>query len=312
MALKIIKAADPIHIDQIVTTIYGPPGVGKSSLGFTANAGLLLDFDSGAYRTANRGDSVAIKNWSDVTGLTRDDLAPYRTIVIDTVGRALDAISADIIAREPKMGRAGALTLQGYGKLKAEFTAWLKLLRSFELDVVLLAHADEQRNGDETIERIDAQGGSKNEIYKVSDAMGRLAIREGKRVLLFSPTDTAFGKNPAGFEPLPVPHFDARSTFLGDVIHDIKAKLNELSEEQREVAGHLDAWSERVRTGTTTAKLNKLVGEIDALDSRIRDNAKRVLWQHAKDHGFSYDKTAHKFAGETATAEEPVREAVSA
>jgi hypothetical protein len=138
--------------------------------------------------------------------------------VIDTAGRALDELSVSIIRENPKMGRGGALTLQGYGELKSRFTGWLKLMRSFGLDVVLVVHADEQRKGDELIERLDIQGGSKNEIYKSSDVMGRICWQDSKRVLNFSPTDTAFGKNPAQLPPLDVPHYAQEPTFLGDVL----------------------------------------------------------------------------------------------
>lgn len=288
--LKITRSTDPIRVEQIVICIYSPPGIGKTSLGFTADDPLLIDFDGGAYRAANRRDSVPVKSWTDVASMTADDLRDYKTIVVDTAGRALDVLSTDIIARDTKMGRGGTLTLQGYGKLKGEFGPWLKMLRSFGADIVLLAHADEQRNGDDVIERIDAQGGSKNEIYKSSDAMGRLAIRDGKRVLLFSPSDTAFGKNPAGLPPLEVPVFDAGSRFLGDVIRRIKDQLNTLTAEQQEVAQLLGDWRARAVAAATGKAMTALVGEIEGLDARIRENAKRVLWDHARGHGFCYDK----------------------
>lgn len=290
MALNITKASDPVHVDQIVVTLYSPPGVGKTSLGFTSDDALLLDFDGGVYRSANRGDSVPVKSWADVFTMGAEDLSGYKTIVVDTVGRALDYLSLNIIGRDPKAGsKTGTLTLQGYGKLKGEFSSWLKLVRSFGADVVLLAHADEQRSGDDVIERIDAQGSSKNEIYKCSDAMGRLAIRGGKRVLLFSPSDTSFGKNPANLDPVPVPTFDSHSRFLGDVIRTIKAKLNTMSDDQREIAALLAGWHERVVASTTPAAMTALLAEVGALDVRIHDNAKRVLWSHAKDHGVNYE-----------------------
>src|SRR5207248_775075 len=116
--------------------------------------------------------------------------------------RALDVLTQDIIQGNPKMGRGGALSLQGYGELRSRFTAWVKFVRAFGLDVVLLAHADEQRSGDEVIERLDVQGGSKNEIYKSADVMGRIAIINKNRILSLSPTDTAFGKNPGQLPPL--------------------------------------------------------------------------------------------------------------
>ena len=295
MPLKIVKASEPIHVDQIVLTLYAQPGGRKSTLGFTADAPLSLDFDEGVYRAFNRSDSVICKSWSDAANITKDDLAPYKTLVVDTAGRALDKLASDIIQRDPKMGRGGALTLQGYGRLKADFIAWLKIIRTFGLDIVLLAHVDESKQGDDTIERIDAQGASKNEIYKCSDAMGRLAIRGNKTYLLFSPTDTAFGKNPGAFDPIEVPMFHGPSNFLGGVIRDIKQKLNAMSVEQQETAALMAEWNERIQKCTSANAVNKLILEIPMLDLRIQVNAKRLLASFAKDVGYLFEKKSARY-----------------
>lgn len=244
--LKITKSSDPITVDRLNVALYAQPGIGKTSLAFTADSPLLLDFDNGAHRSANRKDTVRVSSWQDVTGITDDDLAPYSTVIVDTAGRALDALSTDIIRRNSKMGRGGALSLQGYGALKSEFTAWLRQLNSFGKDVVLIAHMEEQRNGDEIIERLDVQGGSKGEIYKAADAMGRIVIANGQRSLLFSPTDASFGKNPGHLDPLQIPHCDTPEFdgFLGRVIAQIKDRLNALSDEQREAQARLEALRE--------------------------------------------------------------------
>lgn len=301
--LRIIKREELIAVNQIVMTLYGGPGIGKTSLGFTADDPILLDFDAGAYRAANRGDSVPCVTWADAASISRDDLANYKTLIVDTAGRALDKLATDIIDRDPKMGYGGALSLQGFGRLKGGFISWLNLVRSFGLDIVLLSHLDEQRKGDDLIERLDAQGSSKNEIAKVSDAMGRLAIRNGKRTLLFSPTDTAFGKNPAQLEPLTVPHFDANSRFLGDVIRQIKASLNTMSSEQQETSAALASWRTEVEAATTPKAMTDLIAAIAKLDSRVRDNAKRVLWEAAKDAGMTYANGAF-----VEKADEPIQE----
>jgi hypothetical protein len=304
--LKITKSSEPITVENIIITLYSQPGGRKSSIGFTAEAVLNLDFDEGVYRAFNRGDSVICRTWADAAAITKDDLQQYKTLVVDTAGRALDKFSADIIARDPKMGWGGALTLQGYGRLKAGFSAWLKMVRSFGLDIVLLAHVDEQKNGDEIIERIDAQGASKNEIYKCSDAMGRLAIRNGKTMLMFSPTDTTFGKNPAGLEPMVVPMFNGPSTFLADVIKTIKTHLNNMSAEQQEIGVLLTAWNEKVAKATSAKKLTALIEASNELDERIKPNAKRLLLSFAKDHGFMFESGAfvekQDAANETVTA----------
>lgn len=282
--LKITKASDPIEVHSITLSLYSVPGIGKTSTGYTADRPLLLDFDKGSYRSKNRRDTVLIETWSDVTAITADDLKPFSTVVVDTAGRALDVLTAHILKNNPKAGnRAGGLSLQGYGELKSVFTTWLKFVRSFGLDVVLLSHSDEQKDGDDVKERLDIQGGSKNEICKASDCMARLYLHNGKRMLNFSPTDTAFGKNPASLPPLDVPDFTKSDDFLATVIARTKASLNELSAEQTAVAALLTDWKAKVDAAETAADFNALLPLGKDLDERIRDNAKRVLVKGAKD-----------------------------
>lgn len=299
MALRIVRSSDPITVDRLNVVIYGAPGLGKSSLAFTADTPLLLDFDRGAHRAANRKDTVRVEAWADVTSITAEDLAPYRTVVMDTVGRALDVLSADIISggRDPK-SRGGSLTLQGYGKLKAEFIAFLKRLNSLGKDVILIAHMDEQRNGDEIIERLDVQGGSKGEVYKAADAMGRIAIVNGQRTLLFSPTDAAFGKNPGQLEPLAVPHKDTPEFdgFLGGVIQSIKDRLNALTEEQTAAQAELESWRIKLADVEDAEGLNSLASEIKGASRAV----KALVTDRANKLGVVADKTAGCYVAKAA------------
>lgn len=292
MALRIVSAAEPIKVEQVVVTIYAPPGVGKTSLAFTADAPLLFDMDRGAYRSGFRKDSVQPLAWEDVANVNAEDVKPYKTLVLDTAGRGLDLLAADIIRQNPKMGRGGALTLQGYGELKSRFTAFLKLVRGFGLDVVLVAHSDEKMQGDELIERIDMQGGSKQEVYKCSDAMARLSIVNGKRALSFSPTDTSFGKDPAHFGRVEY-DLTASSTFLGDLIRRLKESLNSMSEEQK--AAHETA-ERRALEWDAQIGLARTADEFDALVSQAKNaTEKRGLIARADGRGFVFDTKAKRF-----------------
>lgn len=290
MALKITQSSDPITVERLNVVIYAQPGIGKTSLAFTAAEPLLLDFDNGAYRASNRKAIVRVADWSDVAGITAEDLAPFKTVIVDTAGRALDALAIDIIRQNPKHGRGGALTLQGYGELKARFVAFLKLLNGFGKDVVLIAHMDEQRNGDEIIERLDVQGGSKGEIYKAADAMGRLVIVNGQRRLLFSPTDASFGKNPGQLQPLDVPAPDSAAFggFLAWVIQTTKDALNAMSEEQKAAAEEQE-WFRGVLPNVTEAE------GINVILERAKAAGKAVsimVAARAKELGLTFDKAA--------------------
>lgn len=292
MALKITRATDPLTVEQLVVCIYSPPGLGKSTLGFSAHKPLMLDFDKGAHRAANRQDSVQVNDWQEVTSITPEDLADFQTVVIDTAGRALDLLSADIIRRNPKMGRAGALTLQGYGALKSEFTSWLKHIRTMGKDVVLVAHSSEDKSGDDLIERIDMQGGSKGEVYKVADAMGRLSMVAGKKfpVLTFSPSDAAFGKNPGQLDPLDVPDIATEPEFLGKVIDQIKEKLNAMTDEQREQMAAVQEWLDQINETGDADDVNALIKPVQDAPEAIRTKIKAALHKHATEIGLEFSK----------------------
>jgi len=296
MTLRITRAAEPITVERINTVIYAAPGLGKTSLAFTAATPLLLDFDNGAHRAAHRKDVVRVSEWADVANMTAEDLAPFKTVVVDTAGRALDALTVDIIRANPKHGRGGALTLQGYGELKARFGAFLKLLNSFGKDVVLVAHMDEQRSGDDIIERLDVQGGSKGEIYKAADAMGRIAIVNGQRWLRFSPTDAAFGKNPGQLDPLAIPAAEAPdfADFLASIIQQTKDRMNALTEDQQQAQAAQAKFHSDVLNATTADDVNGLMERAKAGG----DAFKAILSKHAlKTLGLGFDKAAGRFVG---------------
>lgn len=290
MALKILSAADPITVDRITVCLYGDPGVGKTTLAFTADKPLLLDFDNGAHRAANRRDTVRVTSWADVDGMTLDDLAPYNTVIVDTVGRMLDALSADIIAKDAKMGRGGVLSQQGWGRLKARFVAWAKMLNASGKDVILIAHGTEKQDGENVIARLDVQGGSKDEIYKSADAMGRVYIRNGKRVLNFDPTESAFGKNPAGFGLIEIPT-PITPDFMATIIADTKAALNRQTEEQREAAKRLDDWREVVEQLETVEDFNARLEEIKTQPKAVQ----QMFANAAKAKGYVYDRKAGRY-----------------
>jgi hypothetical protein len=296
MALKITKATDPIKVENLVVTVTGLPGLGKSTIAQTAESPLTLDTDGGIYRAKNRQDSVPVKEWSDIATLTAEDLKNHKTIAVDTVGRLIELLAADIYNRDPKNRNGANLSIKAYGTLKAEFTGWLSRLRSMGKDIVLLAHADEQKKGEEIIERLDVQGGSKNEIYKVSDVMGRLYVSSDKKTRLdFNPSDTGFGKNPAQLDVLMVPHYNENPRFLAEVIAKVKATLNEMTEEQREVAAILSAWNTKAVEAKGAEAFNTLISEVETVDERAKENVKRVIWAAATAQGLSFDKKQKAF-----------------
>lgn len=287
--LKIIEAHEPIRVETIVLTFYSPPGIGKTSLAFSSEKPLLLDTDAGVHRSAFRKTAVRPVAWDDIGRIERGDVEGFKTLILDTSGRALDLLAQDIMKNDPKRGKGGSLDLKGYGILKTRFADWLKMVRSFGLDVILVAHSEEKVSGDEIVEKLDMQGGSKQEVFKCSDAMARLGIVNGQRMLSFSPTETQFGKDPANIGRIEVPDLAKKPDFLAGVIHRIKESLNAQSDANAEEAERRNTWAEKVGAAKTAKAFNDLIPE--AWD----DKSKRVLWDRALASEFTWHATKQCF-----------------
>jgi hypothetical protein len=307
MALRILTASDPLIVDRLTVAIYGEPGTGKTSLAFTSDSPLLLDFDRGAYRAVGRKDTVQVKGWEEVAAITPDDLRPYATVIVDTAGRALDMLTADIIRRDGKLGRAGTLTLQGYGRLKTEFAGWLKMLHEAGKDVVLVAHGSEQKSGDDTVIRLDVQGGSKDEIYKSADLMGRLYISDKSRILDFDPHERGYGKNPGG---IPQSSVDPADTgLLARLIAETKAAINAKSEASQVEYERVEALRAEIASLATPDEFTAMSEKLVAASASQKDKA--LLMAEASRLGFVWSKTRKGFAlpeAEKPEAEKPGEE----
>lgn len=290
--LKIGKADDPVEVRRLITCIYGQPGIGKTAAAMTAAAPLHFDFDAGRHRTEFRGAPVEIKTWADVEAVTPEDLEPYQTVVIDTVGRALDLLSAHLTTKDAKMrASGGGLSLQGYGALKSTFAQWLRKLTVAGKDVVLIAHSDEQKRGDDVLERLDIQGSSKGEVYKLADLMGRLVFEGQKRRFLCSPSDSAFGKNPCGLPPIDVPSFKEERWWLAGVLSGVKARLNERANQAGAAQAAKDHALNRIEAATTAEELNGLVADLQGADQ----STKAALLARGKELGIPFDRQARSF-----------------
>lgn len=293
MPLKITKADELIEVKTLHCTLYAQPGLGKTSLAFTASRPVLLDFDGGAYRAVDRGDTVQVETWADVASIKPDDLADYDTIVIDTVGKALEFLSADILAQNPRLGYAGALNQQGWGQLGVRFRAFLSSLSRLGKDVILVSHMDEKGDGDDIKERLKIPGGSKDLVLTDSDMIGRISMHNRRRMLIFSPTETSFGKDPANLEAVEIPPATdpAYRTFLADILAQTKAALNELSAAQVERKGEVEWFDQHLPEIRDADGINDILGRAKKAGA---DVAKKVV-KRAEELGLEFDPKQKRY-----------------
>lgn len=297
--MKIIKSTEPIDVQHPVFAWFGQPGIGKSSIGYSTKDPLLLDFDGGAHRAANRRDTLQITTWADVTELMEHKAAlePYSTIVVDTVGRALDLLAADIIEQNPKYARDGALTLQGFGVLKTRFRLWITQLRALGKDVALIAHHREEKDGDVTVMRPDIIGASYGEVMKLADFVGFMYMRGKDRVLDFSPTDRWVGKNPAQWKPIAVPAVEKARDVMAGLFESGRAALGKISEQSAQAAQQVDDWRAQIQTFTTAEDFNRNSKAIEPLPEVVKAALRVLVRERAKALGVTFDKDKQIFVG---------------
>lgn len=306
MAIKITTAYEPIEVKAICTTIYSQPGLGKTSLAFTAESPILFDFDHGAHRAADRKDTVQVENWSDVADVTAADLADYQTIILDTVGKALDALALDIIAKNPRVANGGALSQQGWGQLGTRFSAYLRKIKGFGKDIILISHMDEKADGDIIKERLKIAGGTKDLVLTDSDMIARISIFNKERRLIFSPTETSFGKDPAGLGDIAVPDASSAAfkTCLADIITRAKTSLNSLSEEQVARKSEIEWFENTLPDMHTATDINAVLGRAKKAG---RDVSKMVV-DRATALGLEFDSAQGGYVEADAEPEDEPRE----
>lgn len=277
--LRIIKPTEAIPVTHPAMLVFGPPGICKTSLGYSADAPLLLDCDMGAHRAINRRDTMAIESYADIERLldAPEFLAPYKTIVVDTVGRLLDLLTLAIIEDTPKYARDGNLTQQGWGVLKGRFRTLVTRIRALDKDPLFIAHVREDKDGDVTQMRPDIQGGSYGEVLKSVDFVGYVSMVGKNRVLDFSPTDRWVGKNPAGWRPIHVPPPTKATSLLAELFAEGRQALGGISDEAARVVQQLEEWRLAITEFTTAEEINRAIPQVQALSPVLLPQVKRIL-----------------------------------
>lgn len=311
MALNIITSQEDIKVDTLNILIYGQPGAGKSSIGFTAKKPLSLDFDKGSHRSAYRKDIVPIKSWQDIAVIQPSDLENYDTIVVDTVGRALDFLTQSIIAENAKNGtRNGGLTMQGWGILKTQFTNWVKQLNLLGKDVIFIAHDKEDKSGDTKFIRPDVAGGSYNELMKVADFIGYYFMETNKRVIDFNPCEAYIGKNSANFEKLFVPNFNQSPDYLASIIQKMKDTLNNRNQENKEIVNLITNLKNQLNIITDAQGINLFAQNMASagLTNGVKATIKQLFVTKVNELGLVIDPNSKMYYSPKLSAKEVIFE----
>jgi hypothetical protein len=285
--------------------IYGQPGVGKSTLALSSVNPVCIDVDRGMYRVEKRYQvpSLQVENYQAVLDLlSSNELDGFDTIVIDTLGKLVDCMVDYVGKNTPKYRQSnGQLTQQGWGQLKVEFRALVKLIIGKNKSVIFVAHESEEKEGEKTKKRPDVSGSARKDIVKELDFMGYMEMSGDKRTISFSPTDTHYAKNSMGLDAvIGIPEIGIGNTFIKDVV---VSAIKNRKEQDNVHAGHYDELIKNINdiisSVKDTASLNEAYGKITALphiwDSKLYAWSK--ITEAAKPHGAAWDKAVKQFTG---------------
>ena len=188
---------------KIRMLIAGYPGIGKSTLALSAPRPLHIDIDFGIDRIEPRYRKPYIqpKSYDEILeDLTPVNLQDFDTLVFDTGGKLISLMSLWAIKKDPKYGqRDGSLSLKGYGFVGKEFVRLMDYC-FYELDkhIVIVFHAIEEKDGDNTRLRIKVEGQTKNNVWEPMDLGGFVEIQGNNRTIGFSNCERYFAKGTRG------------------------------------------------------------------------------------------------------------------
>lgn len=297
------KSTDLTLPTAIKMMIYAQAGTGKTTLSLSAPKPLLLDFDGGVNRInlshLEGVDIVQVTKWEEIKQLlaSPQDLAPYQTIVPDTVGKLLDCIiTYKCGLRQPMV--------QDWSGINAEFLWFTKQLASLNKHIIFIAHRDTRKEGDRTVFIPLLREKTYNTIVTDLDLLGYLEMvsEKGvqKRILTFDPTDRSEGKNtclmPATLNVTTIVDKQGRPTAANDfiqreVITRYNAMLSQKHELQKAYKSVVEDLSSRIEAITNAEQANEFIKYIATVQhvGSSKDEGRRMFAAKAKELGLTFD-----------------------
>ena len=309
--MGLIKKPSELSVKATLSVlIYGQPGIGKTTLGVSAPNAVLFDYDGGVQRIngAHQVATLQPTSWEDTNPALKEiaeEMPEVQTIVIDTVGKMLDYMSAYIIRNDAKMAmRDGSLSLKGYGVRKQMFVNFIKQLALMGKNVIFIAHEREERRGEETFKRPEIGGSSANDLIKELDLVGYMYAIGKERVITFDPAEYYYAKNtcnlPAAIK-LPVVVDEtgkaSQNVAMANIVKSYEAaqvKRQSMTAEYEQV---LDIIAETMTYATDADSLNEAMAKVFGLE-QIYDSllkAQKAVAAKGKELGLTYNKISKKY-----------------
>lgn len=306
--MSLIKKSNELIIPSTLKMmVYGQAGMRKTTTALSSPKPLLLDFDNGVKRVnmehLKNVDTVQITSWNDVLSVLREDLTPYHTIVVDTVGKMMDYIITY------KCGN-GIPQIRDWNGINAEFSNFLRNISSLNKNVIFVAHRDTRKEGDDTVYIPALREKNYNSIVTELDLLGYMEAKSVNGIvqstITFDPTNRNDGKNTCSLPSvMNIPTIiDAQGRITGQndffatkVINPYLSMLQAKKIEREKYDKVVSELRENIAMITDDVSANDFVGRIDAFEhvGSSKSAAACMLSERTKALGLAYDKVTKKY-----------------
>lgn len=294
---------------KIRMLIAGYPGIGKSTLALSAPNPLHIDVDFGIDRIEPRYRKPYIqpKSYDEILeDLTPINLQDFDTLVFDTGGKLISLMSLWAIKKDQKYGqRDGSLSLKGYGFVGKEFVRLMDYcFYELQKNIVIVFHATEEKDGDNTRLRIKVEGQTKNNVWEPMDLGGFVEIYGNGRTIGFSNCERYFAKGTRGISGIrKIPELGPTSPndFLTKLFEEYNARATaEVEKNAADQAAYEAAMVEgaEIIAGITDAdSANAAMPKFKAINHALTSSKELgVLWnKKIEDCGLFFDKVLKKY-----------------
>lgn len=281
------KPAEMINeTNKFRVLIAGYPGIGKTTLGLSAPKPLLIDVDFGINRTmaSVRKDYIQPENYEELLNDLRGDLSDYETIVIDTGGKLLELMKNYVIKNDIKNAKKdGTLSLQGYGAVAREFTRFMNdIYFNLRKHCVIIFHAVEEKQDEETKLRILVEGSTKNTVWQNVELGGFIEMRGDKKTIGFDNCERYFAKSSFGIKGIyNIPELDVNTpnTFLTNLFEQANKNIQEDSkvfEKERKQCSELVKKYTDIITEMSAENVNEVMDLIKGINNHILTSEKEI------------------------------------
>ena len=293
---------------KIRMLIAGYPGIGKSTLALSAPNPLHIDCDFGVDRVEPqyRKPFIQPASYAEILNdLTPDNVKDFDTLVFDTGGKLITLMSQWAIQQDPKYGqRDGSLSLKGYGFVGREFVRLMDhCFYTLKKHIVIVFHATEEKDGDNTRLRIKVEGQTKNNVWEPMDLGGFVEMIGNDRTIGFSNCERYFAKGTRGVHGVyKIPDLASNPnnflTWLFDEYNKkSEAEVKAEADSRKKYEDAMASGKAMIDVVTDAEMANRVAAEMKSIEHALTSEKEiKAMWKaKMKELGLVYDRSTKQY-----------------